>query len=452
MPAKDNSNLIRVLPNDVEAEQAVLGCMIIDKDAIAAVLEIIRPDDFYREDNREVFSAIVDLFENSKPIDVVSIKEQLRLRGSLEAVGGISFIAELSTKVPTAANVEYYAKVVEEKSILRKLIHSSNDISNMSYAATEDVQDIVDSAEKKIFDIVEKRNVKGFSPIKNILVDNMERLEELYNKKGYITGLSYGFHDLDMKTAGLHNSDLVLVAARPAMGKTAFALNIAQNVATHNKVPVAIFSLEMSKEQVVNRILSCEGMIDAQKMRTGKLEEDDWGKLAQTMSALSDAPIYIDDTPGQTVMDIRAKCRRLKLEKGLGLVVIDYLQLMQGASRRRSENRQQEISDISRALKIMAKELDVPVITLSQLSRAPDGRPDHRPVLSDLRESGAIEQDADIVMFLYRDDYYNQETEKKNITEVIISKHRSGSTGTIELVWMGQFTKFANMFREEGQS
>ncbi len=450
MAVKDNSNIIRVLPNDVEAEQAVLGAMIIDKDAIANVLEIVKPDDFYREDNREVFSAILDLFENSKPIDLVSIKEQLRLRGTLEAVGGIPFIAELSTRVPTAANVEYYAKIVEEKSILRKLIHSSNDISNMGYAATEDVQDIVDAAEKKIFDIVQKRNVKGFTPIKNVLVDNMEKLEELYNQKGYITGLSYGFTDLDMKTAGLHNSDLILIAARPAMGKTAFALNIAQNVAVHDKIPVAIFSLEMSKEQLVNRLLSCEGMIDAQKMRTGKLEDDDWGKLAQAMSVLSDAPIYIDDTPGQTVMDIRAKCRRLKLEKGLGLVVIDYLQLMQGPSRRGGENRQQEVSDMSRALKIMAKELDVPVITLSQLSRAPDGRPDHRPVLSDLRESGAIEQDADIVMFLYRDDYYNPETEKKNITEVIMAKHRAGSTGVVELVWMGQFTKFANMFRGEG--
>jgi len=263
MPSKDNSSIIRVLPNDVEAEQAVLGAMIIDKDAIANVLEIIRPDDFYREDNREVFSAIVDLFENSKPIDLVSIKEQLRLRGTLDAVGGIPFIAELSTKVPTAANIEYYAKIVEEKSILRKLIHSSNDISNMGYAATEDVQDIVDAAEKKIFDIVQKRNVKGFTPIKNVLVDNMEKLEELYNQKGFITGLSYGFTDLDMKTAGLHNSDLILIAARPAMGKTAFALNIAQHVAVHEKVPVAIFSLEMSKEQLVNRLLSCEGMIKA---------------------------------------------------------------------------------------------------------------------------------------------------------------------------------------------
>ena len=451
MPSKDTSSIIRVLPNDVEAEQAVLGAMIIDKEAIANVMEIVKPDDFYREDSREVFSAIMDLFENSKPIDIVSIKEQLRLRGTLDAVGGIPFIAELSTKVPTAANVEYYAKIVEEKSILRKLIHSSNDISNMGYAATEEVQDIVDAAEKKIFDIVQKRNVKGFTPIKNVLVDNMEKLEELYNQKGYITGLSYGFTDLDMKTAGLHNSDLILIAARPAMGKTAFALNIAQYVAVHEKVPVAIFSLEMSKEQLVNRLLSCEGMIDAQKMRTGKLEEDDWGKLAQAMSVLSDAPIYIDDTPGQTVMDIRAKCRRLKLEKGLGLIVIDYLQLMQGSSKRGGENRQQEVSDMSRALKIMAKELDVPVITLSQLSRAPDGRPDHRPVLSDLRESGAIEQDADMVMFIYRDDYYNPETEEKNISEIILAKHRGGSTGTVKLVWMGQFTKFANMFRGDGQ-
>ena len=443
--AKDNSSIMRMLPNDVEAEQAVLGCMIIDKDAAGSAFEVIKAEDFYREDNKEVFSAIFDLFEASKPIDTLSIKEQLRLRGTLDAVGGIAYIAELASKVPTSANIEYYAKIVEEKSILRKLIHSSTDIVNMGYNANEEVQVIVDTAEKKIFDIVQKRNVKGFTPIKNILVDNFEKLEELYNQKGYLTGISYGFTDLDMKTAGLHNSDLILIAARPAMGKTAFALNIAQNVAIHDKVPVAIFSLEMSKEQLVNRLLCCEAMIDASKMKTGKLEEDDWGKLAQAMSTLSDAPIFIDDTPGQNVMEIRAKCRRLKLEKGLGLIVIDYLQLMQGTSKR-GDNRQQEVSEISRALKILAKELDVPVITLSQLSRAPDARPDHRPVLSDLRESGAIEQDADIVMFLYRDDYYNPETEKKNITEVIMAKHRSGSTGTVELVWLGQYTKFANKF------
>lgn len=447
--AKDNSSIMRMLPNDVEAEQAVLGCMIIDKDAAGSAFEVIKAEDFYREDNKEVFSAIFDLFEASKPIDTLSIKEQLRLRGTLDAVGGIAYIAELSSKVPTSANIEYYAKIVEEKSILRKLIHSSTDIVNMGYNANEEVQVIVDTAEKKIFDIVQKRNVKGFTPIKNILVDNFEKLEELYNQKGFLTGLSYGFTDLDMKTAGLHNSDLILIAARPAMGKTAFALNIALHVAVHDKVPVAIFSLEMSKEQLVNRLLCCEAMIDAGKMKTGKLEEDDWGKLAQAMSTLSDAPIFIDDTPGQNIMEIRAKCRRLKLEKGLGLIVIDYLQLMQGTSKH-GDNRQQEVSDMSRALKILAKELDVPVITLSQLSRAPDARPDHRPVLSDLRESGAIEQDADIVMFLYRDDYYNPETEKKNITEVIMAKHRSGSTGTVELVWLGQFTKFANKFNGEG--
>lgn len=441
-----NESIMRVLPNDIEAEQAVLCCMLIDKEAVTSAIEVLKADDFYREDNKEVFSAITDLFERSAPIDLVSVNEQLRLRGTLEAVGGIEYIADLSLKVPTSANVEYYAKLVEEKSILRKLIRSSTDIVNMGYAATEEVQTIVDTAETKIFDIVQKRNVKGFTPIKNILISNFEKLEELYNQKGFLTGISYGFKDLDIKTAGLHNSDLVLIAARPAMGKSAFALNVAQHAAVHSKVPVAVFSLEMSKEQIVNRMLCCEAMIDANKMRTGKLEEDDWGKLAEAMSTLSDAPIYIDDNPGQTVMDIRAKCRRLKLEKGLGLIVIDYLQLMQGHSKRGGENRQQEVSDISRALKIMAKELDVPVITLSQLSRAPDARPDHRPVLSDLRESGAIEQDADIVMFLYRDDYYNPETEKKNISEVILAKHRGGSTGTVELVWLGQYTKFANKF------
>ncbi|MBQ7667829.1 MAG: replicative DNA helicase [Clostridia bacterium] len=441
----NEENAIRVLPNDIEAEQAVLGSMIIDKDAIASVLEKITPDDFYREDNKEIFSAICDLFEASKPVDLLTLKEQLRLRGTLDAVGGIAYIAELSGKVPTSANIEHYAKIVEEKSLLRKLIRASTDIVNMGYSANEEVQTIVDSAEKKIFDVIQKRNVKGFTPVKSILVDNFEKLEELYNQKSFLTGASYGFPDLDMKTAGLHNSDLILIAARPSLGKTAFALNIAQNVAIRSKIPVAIFSLEMSKEQLVYRMLASEGMIDSNKLRTGKLEEDDWSKLATASSLLTDAPIYIDDTPGQTVMEIRAKCRRLKLEKGLGLVVVDYLQLMQG-SRRSGDNRQQEVSEMSRALKIMAKELDVPVITLSQLSRAPDSRPDHHPVLSDLRESGAIEQDADIVMFLYRDDYYNPETEKKNIAEIMIAKHRAGSTGTVELVWLGQYTKFVNKF------
>jgi len=445
----NEDTIIRMLPNDVEAEQAVLGSMIIDKDAIANVLEMITPEAFYREDNKEIFAAICDLFETNKPIDLLTLKEQLRLRGTLDAVGGIAYIAELSAKVPTSANVGYYAKIVEEKALLRKLINASTEIVNMGYSASEEVQTIVDNAEKKIFDIVQKRNVQGFTPIKSILVDSFEKIEELYNQKGYLTGISYGFTDLDVKTAGLHNSDLILIAARPALGKTAFALNIAQNVAVKSKVPVAIFSLEMSKEQLVNRMICNEAMIDSSKMRTGKLEEDDWGKLASAMSTLSDAPIFIDDTPGQTVMEIRAKCRRLKLEKGLGLIVIDYLQLMQG-SKKGGENRQQEVSDMSRALKIMAKELDVPVITLSQLSRAPDARPDHHPVLSDLRESGAIEQDADIVMFLYRDDYYNPETEKKNIAEVILAKHRGGSTGTVELVWLGQYTKFANKFNGEG--
>ena len=307
----NEENAIRVLPNDIEAEQAVLGSMIIDKDAIASVLEKITPDDFYREDNKEIFSAICDLFEASKPVDLLTLKEQLRLRGTLDAVGGIAYIAELSGKVPTSANIEHYAKIVEEKSLLRKLIRASTDIVNMGYSANEEVQTIVDSAEKKIFDVIQKRNVKGFTPVKSILVDNFEKLEELYNQKSFLTGASYGFPDLDMKTAGLHNSDLILIAARPSLGKTAFALNIAQNVAIRSKIPVAIFSLEMSKEQLVYRMLASEGMIDSNKLRTGKLEEDDWSKLATASSLLTDAPIYIDDTPGISVMEIRTKINQL---------------------------------------------------------------------------------------------------------------------------------------------
>ena len=439
-------SIVRMMPHDVEAEQAVLGAMLIDNEAVSTVFEILKADDFYREDNKEIFSAISDLFEASKPIDTLSLKDQLSIRGTLEAVGDFEYIIELSGKVPSAANVEYYSKIVEGKAILRKLIRASTDITNMGYEATEEVQTIIDSAEKKIFDVIQNRNTKGFAKIRDVLVDNFAKLEELYNQKGYITGIPYGFADLDMKTAGLHGSDLVLVAARPALGKTSFVLNIAQHVACQEKVPVAFFSLEMSKEQLVNRMVCSEAMIDSNKMKTGKLDEDDWPKYANAMSKLSEAPIFIDDTPGISVMEMRAKCRRLKLERGLGLVVIDYLQLMQG--HKKTDNRQQEVSEISRALKIMAKELDVPIITLSQLSRAPDARADHRPVLSDLRESGSIEQDADIVMFLYRDDYYNPDTEKKNIAEVILAKHRSGSTGTVELVWLGQYTKFANKFHE----
>ncbi len=444
----DISSLGRIPPQNIEAEQSVLGASLLDKEVLSTITEIIDVSDFYREDHKEIFEAIMDLYERGEPIDLITVSEQLKIRGSIDAIGGLEYLTNLVNAVPTTANAKHYAKIVEEKSILRRLIKTSSEIINMGYDETEEVEYILDRAEKGIFDISQKRNSQGFVQIKDVLIETFDRLEELYNNKGNVTGIPTGFVDLDHKTAGLHNSDLVLIAARPAMGKTSFVLNIAQYAAIHSQVPVAIFSLEMSKEQLVNRMLCCEAMVDAQKMRTGQLEDSDWQKIAKALGPISDAPIYIDDTPGVTSAEIRAKCRRLKLEKDLGLVIIDYLQLMQG--RGRSESRQQEISEISRSLKILAKEINVPVIALSQLSRAPEMRSDHRPILSDLRESGAIEQDADIVMFLYRDDYYNPETEKKNVAEVIVAKHRSGSTGTVELAWLGQYTKFANLekFRE----
>lgn len=435
----------RIMPHSMEAEQSVIGAMLIDRDCIATVTEVIKSDDFYRENHKEIFEAMMDLFDRNEPVDLVTVAEQLKLRGSMEAIGGLEYLTELATLVPTTANVKYYAKLVEEKAILRRLIRESTEIANMGYEASDEVSHIMDQAEKKIFDILQKRNSQGFSPIKDVLIESFDKLEELYKNKGKITGIPTGFNDLDIKTAGLHPSDLILIAARPAMGKTSFALNIAQHAAVHANVPVAVFSLEMSKDQLVNRMLWSESLVDSQRIRTGELQDDDWPKLARAIGPLSEAPIYIDDTPGVSVVEMRAKCRRLKLEKNLGLVVIDYLQLMQG--RGKTESRQQEISEISRSLKILAKEINVPVITLSQLSRAPESRTDHRPILSDLRESGAIEQDADIVMFLYRDDYYNPDTDKKNIAECIIAKHRNGSTGTVELVWLGQYTKFANLER-----
>lgn len=437
----------RVPPHSIEAEQAVLGCMLLDSDVIPTVTELIKSTDFYRDDHREIYEAIVDIVEKAEPVDIITVSEQLQHRGTLEAVGGLDYLASITSTVPTTANARHYAKIVEEKSLLRKLIKAASDISNMCYEASEEAAYVLDKAEKSIFDILEKRSTQGFSHIKDVLLETFNRLEELYNSKSYITGVPTGFTDLDYKTAGLQNSDLILIAARPGMGKTAMALNIAQYAAVHKHVPVALFNLEMSKDQLVNRMLCSEVMVDSQKMRTGKLDDDDWNKIAQALAPLSEAPIYIDDTPGLSVMDIRAKCRRLKLEKNLGLVVIDYLQLMQG--RGKTESRQQEVAEISRSLKILAKELNVPVVTMSQLSRGPESRTDHRPMLSDLRESGAIEQDADIVMFLYRDDYYNPDTDKKNIAEVIIAKHRNGSTGTVELRWFGEYTKFANLKKDE---
>lgn len=434
----------KVPPHDIEAEQAVIGSMLTDKDAVISAIEVLKEEDFYREDNKAIYEAILNLYNRSEPIDIITVKSELESMGKFEQVGGLEYLAELPEKVPTTANSMKYIKIVEEKSTLRKLIKTANEIIELGYDPTEDVDDIMEGAEKKIFNVMQNKNQKGYTAMKDILVDSFTQLEELYNRKQHITGVPTGFADLDYKTAGLHSSDLVLVAARPAMGKSAFALNIATNAAIRAKVPVAIFSLEMSKEQMVNRILCSEAMVDSNKVRTGRLEEDDWTKLAEAIGPLSEAEIYIDDTPGISVMEIRAKCRKLKLEKNIGMVVIDYLQLVQG-SNKRNGSREQEISEISRSLKILAKEIGVPVIALSQLSRAVEQRPDHRPMLSDLRESGAIEQDADIVMFLYRDDYYNQDSEKKGIAEVIIAKHRGGSTGTVELLWLGSYTKFVNL-------
>ena len=434
----------KIPPNDVEAEQAVIGSMLTDKEAVSAATEVLKPEDFYREDNRIIFEAILSLYGRSEPIDIITLKSELSSMGKFEAVGGLEYIAELPDKVPTTANVEQYIKIVEEKSVLRNLIKTANEIITLGYDQTQEVDSIIDGAEKKIFEVMQKKNQKGYTPIKDILVETFTELEQLYNQKQRITGIPTGFSDLDFRTSGLHNSDLILVAARPAMGKSAFALNIATNAAVRAKVPVAIFSLEMSKEQMTSRILCSEAMVDSNKVRTGKIDDEEWGKLAAASGELSEANIYIDDTPGISIMEIRAKCRKMKIEKNIGLVVIDYLQLVQGSGKRGS-SREQEIAEISRSLKILAKEINVPVIALSQLSRAPEQRPDHRPMLSDLRESGSIEQDADIVMFLYRDDYYNEDSEKKNIAEVILAKHRAGSTGTVELLWLGNYTKFANI-------
>ena len=436
----------KIPPHDLDAEQAILGSMLTDRDAVISSVEVLKEEDFYREDNRAIYAAILNLYNRAEPIDIITVKSELESMGKFQQIGGLEYLAELPEKVPTTANATKYIKIVEEKSTLRRLIKTANEIIELGYDQSEEVEDIMEGAEKKIFNIMQEKNQKGYSPIKDVLVESFTKLEELYNRKQHITGVPSGFTDLDYRTAGFHGSELILIAARPAMGKTAFALNIATNAAVKSKVPVAVFSLEMSKEQLVNRILCSESMVDSNKVRTGKLEEDDWTKLAGSIGPLSEANIYIDDTPGISITEIRAKCRKLKLEKNIGLIVIDYLQLIQGTGKRNA-SREQEISEISRSLKILAKELDVPVIALSQLSRAAEQRADHRPMLSDLRESGAIEQDADIVMFLYRDDYYNQDSEKKDIAEVIIAKHRGGSTGTVELLWLGSYTKFVNLMK-----
>ena len=434
----------KVPPHDAEAETAVLSSMFIDKEAVSTAIEVLSADDFYRPDNKAVFECCCELYSSGSPIDVITVKNKLEEKGVFEQLGGIGFVAKIASSVGSSVNVKHYAEIVKDKSTLRQLIKTCNDVSSQCYEGKADINAVIDQAEKGIFNVSEGRNTGDGRHIRDIAVSAFEKIEDIYKNKGKLTGVPTGFVDFDAKTAGLQKSDLILLAARPSMGKTAFALNIAQNAAVRHNVPVAIFSLEMSEEQLVNRMLCAEALVDAQKVRTGELNSDDWSKLVESMGVLSEAPIYIDDTPGITAMEIRAKCRRLKIEKGLGLVVIDYLQLMSGSGR--SDSRQQEISEISRSLKAIAREIEAPVIALSQLSRACEARSDHRPMLSDLRESGAIEQDADLVAFLYRDEYYFPEkTEKKNQAELIIAKQRNGPTGTVNLTWLGQYTKFANM-------
>ena len=432
----------RIPPNDPEAEQAVLGSMLVDKDAVLTVLEILKPEDFYRNEHAEIYGAILDLYEASKPVDLLTLKEQLRIRGKYDVINGFEYLASLTNPMYSIANVEDYANIVWEKSILRKLIKASNKISKESYEALDDVTAITERAEKEIFNIVQRKS-SSYALIKDVLVDTFNNLEELANKPEGVIGIPSGFIDLDNRTLGFMPGQLIIIAARPAMGKSAFALNVLANAAIRAKKSVVYFSLEMSKEELTSRVLASEAMVDSQKIRSGKLEDEDWISLTNASGTLSEAKIILDDTSGFTPIELRAKCRKLKMEHDIGLVVIDYLQLMDAS--KVSASRQADISEISRSLKVLAREIGVPIIALSQLSRAPEQRPDHRPMLSDLRESGSIEQDADMVMFLYRDDYYNPDTDKKNIAEVILAKNRAGSTGTTELLWLNQYTKFVNL-------
>ncbi len=439
----------RVPPHSLEAEQSVLGAMILSKEAINQAVELLHPEDFYKEANREIFEAIIELFNRNEPVDLITLAEELKRRGTLESLGGVTYLAELSGGVAITSNIKYYCDIVKEKAILRRLIKSCDNIIAKSYEGSQDVGSIIEEAEKNIFDITQGRHQEGFAPLKEVLLDSFSKIEEMAAQEGELTGLTTGFIDIDNKLSGMQKSDLILLAARPSMGKTALGINIATNAAIKAGASVAIFSLEMSKEQLVQRMISSVAHVDLQKIVSGRLAEDEWMRIIDAMGPLSKAKVFIDDTAGISITEMKAKCRRLKIEKGLDLIVIDYLQLMQSDSK--AENRQQEISAISRALKALAKEMECPVLALSQLSRAPELRSDHRPILSDLRESGAIEQDADVVLFLYRDEYYHEDTDKKNIGEVIIAKHRNGPTGVVELVWKKEFTKFLNKesIREE---
>ncbi len=433
----------RIMPQSTDAERSVLGAMLIDQEAVAAAMELLTSEDFYQKQYGVVFQAMTSLYAEGKPIDLITLQDRLKEMEVPEEVSSLEYIGEMLTTVPTSANVRQYARIVRDKASLRSLIRASEEVVNSCYAGTKPVPEILEESERKLFQVLRQRGSSDFVPISTVVLNALDTIEKASRAKGPVTGLATGFTDLDFKTAGFQNSDLILIAARPSMGKTAFVLNIAEYMAFRNNLSVCLFSLEMSKEQLMNRLFSLESRVDAQALRTGALSDNDWASLIESAGVIGRSKLIIDDTPGISVTELRSKCRKYKLEHGLDIVMVDYLQLMQGS--RRTESRQQEISDISRGLKEVARELQVPVVALSQLSRAVEQRPDHRPMLSDLRESGAIEQDADVVMFLYREDYYNKDTERRDIAEVIIAKQRNGPIGTVELAWLPRYTKFANL-------
>ena len=438
-------NNIKIPPQNIEAEQSVLGSLLLDKNAIIKIADILKPEDFYHGDHAIIFEAILKLFEKRKPVDVITLTDELKKVKKLDDVGGASYIATLVSVVPTAAHVVTHANIVHQKATLRRLITAASEITEMGFDENLDLEVILDKAESVLFGVSQKYVQQYFTPIKDILEESFERIDKLHRDKGAIRGVPTGFRDLDNILAGMQPSDLLILAARPSVGKSSLALNIADHVACEQKTPVGIFSLEMSKEQIIDRLLCSRGSVDSWKLRTGNLEDEDFGKLNYAMGVLSEAPLYIDDSPFINVMEIRTKARRLQMDHDLGLIVIDYLQLMSGGTSKSSDNRVQEVSEISRSLKALARELNVPVLALSQLSRAVEHRPDKKPILADLRESGSIEQDADVVMFIYREDYYDQESENKNIAEILIRKHRNGPTGNIELYFKPEYMKFATV-------
>ena len=441
----DDALIKRVLPHSVEAEQSVIGSMLMDREAIIAASEIITADDFYQHQYGVMFEAMVELFNENRPVDLITLQNRLKEKDVPPEVSSLDFVRDIITTVPTSANVKSYANIVREKAVLRRLIKVNEDIANTCYAGKEPLETILATTEKTVFDLLQSRNSGDFVPIRQVAMNVLEKIEEASKNQGTVTGIPTGFIDLDYKTSGLQPSDFILIAARPSMGKTAFVLNLVDHIAVKKGLPCMVFSLEMSKEQLVNRMLAMESNVDSQKLRTGTLSDSDWDAVVEGIGVIGNSKLIIDDTPGISIMELRSRCRKMKLEYGLSVVIIDYLQLMSGSGKGGGDNRQQEISEISRSLKALARELNVPVVALSQLSRAVEQRPDHRPMLSDLRESGAIEQDADVVMFIYRDDYYNKDSENKNIAEIIIAKQRNGPIGTVNLVWMPNYTKFVNM-------